>query len=194
MSKIYCPLNLPAFVPTNITDDIETCFYDSTGFGKPAPGTCRYINWLLSSDALDQYISNNIPELAPHIVKTEYQEISNHDNYPAGAKLNEHSDGSNRRFVIQYNIDTGGPVYTRWWQEMGYPLYRNFGNTPNSVIWYNGKQLETVAEYMQPAATWTMFRTDVIHSVENIMSLRKSIIATFDNEDLFQLIIEKYGC
>jgi hypothetical protein len=81
-----------------------------------------------------------------------------------------HSD--RRRTVgLLYIIDPGGPeVDTVFWQEVGHPVNREFATMPSSY-----HDLTEVGRYRLGAGTWALLDTTVIHSVEGLQGLRKTL-------------------
>ena len=68
-------------------------------------------------------------------------------------------------------IDTGGPeVDTVFWQEVNQALHREPATVPCSY-----RDLTEVSRYRLTAGTWALIDTTVIHSVENIQGLRKTL-------------------
>ena len=84
--------------------------------------------------------------------------------------LAPHTDQT-RRFAVLYTFDTGGAdVRTAFYQEHGYPVereLREFGTDYDRL-----KQVHTV---QFPLRTWVIMNTNVLHSVENLVSDRVQI-------------------
>lgn len=84
--------------------------------------------------------------------------------------LAPHTDQT-RRFAVLYTFDTGGPdVRTAYYQEHGYPVereLREFGTDYD--------QLKEVHAVQFPLRTWVIMNTNVLHSVENLISDRVQI-------------------
>ena len=81
-----------------------------------------------------------------------------------------HSDRS-RTVGLLYIIDPGGPeVDTVFWQEVGRPLSREFATVPSSY-----RNLTEVGRYRLAAGNWALLDTTVIHSVEGLEGLRKTL-------------------
>ena len=84
--------------------------------------------------------------------------------------LAPHTDQT-RRFAILYMFDAGGAdVRTAFYQEHGYPVereLREFGTDYD--------QLKEVHAVQFPLRTWVIMNTNVLHSVENLVSDRIQI-------------------
>jgi hypothetical protein len=81
-----------------------------------------------------------------------------------------HSDRI-RKVGLLYIIDPGGPeVDTVFWHEVNRPLHRETGALPSSY-----RDLTEVGRYRLAAGEWALIDTTVIHSVENIQGLRKTL-------------------
>jgi len=84
--------------------------------------------------------------------------------------LAPHTDQT-RRFAVLYTFDTGGAdVRTAFYQEDGYPVereLREFGTDYD--------RLNEVHTVQFPLRTWVIMNTNVLHSVENLVSDRVQI-------------------
>jgi hypothetical protein len=85
---------------------------------------------------------------------------------------------ANRNFSIHYLLDPGGPdATTTWWQEKNKPLERlelkNNFNLTDAITDYSN--LQEVAKVCIPEHRWICLNTNILHSVENILSPRISI-------------------
>jgi hypothetical protein len=84
--------------------------------------------------------------------------------------LAPHTDQT-RRFAVLYTFDTGGAdVKTAFYQEDGYPVereLREFGTDYD--------RLKEVHAVQFPLRTWVIMNTNVLHSVENLVSDRVQI-------------------
>ena len=90
-----------------------------------------------------------------------------------------HTDRT-RNWTLVWLTDTGGTdVSTVFWQEQGHDIDRPPGYYPNS---YNDLiELET---HVLESNRWILLNAKVIHSVENLQGIRKSIqIGFWDNAD-----------
>ena len=81
-----------------------------------------------------------------------------------------HSD--RRRTVgLLYIIDPGGPeVDTVFWQQVGHPVNREFAVMPATY-----QDLTEVGRYRLAAGEWALLDTTVIHSVEGLNGIRKTL-------------------
>jgi len=81
-----------------------------------------------------------------------------------------HSDRK-RKVGLLYVIDPGGPeVDTVFWQEVAQPLHREPATVPCSY-----RDLTEVSRYRLTAGDWALIDTTVIHSVEGLQGLRKTL-------------------
>ena len=84
--------------------------------------------------------------------------------------LAPHTDQT-RRFAILYMFDTGGAdVRTAFYQEHGYPVERELREFGTDY-----SKLNEVHAVQFPLRTWVIMNTNVLHSVENLVSDRIQI-------------------
>jgi len=87
-----------------------------------------------------------------------------------------HTDGI-RDWGLLWVTDTGGEnVQTVFWQEKDHPIYR--GRNAN-VTTYD--TLTEVYRVKIPVGRWTLLNVGVLHSVENIIGIRKVLQINFEN-------------
>lgn len=151
----------------------------------------RYQRYRLGQQFLDSVLAE-IPELKGHVRDWGYQRIYNQEQDPRGSMMLTHTDGERRgQHCIQALWATGGQgVKTTWWQESGYPVIRAMPHITNTAH----TDLELLAEAEFAVCEWAIFRTDVLHSVQPIATERNSFSVGFTNPELFDLIVERYGC
>ena len=189
VNYIYSYLNLPKFEPkvefdtTNTIFDLPADRVRTTGLHNS-----RYSRYQVHASYRD-YAEQLIPELAGHIRDIGFQQIVNENTDQGPAQLFPHTDGDRRgRHCIQYLFDTGGPnVVTTWYQEPGFPLYRETKQQ------FASSTLVKVADAVFPKNQWTIFTTAIVHNVQPIHTSRRAFSIGFTNDQLFQQIIEKYG-
>lgn len=85
---------------------------------------------------------------------------------------------ANRSFSIHYLLDTGGnDVHTVWWRQKGKDIYRsdlkNNWNLNDVINDYNG--IEEIDRVKIEKGKWTCLHTDILHSVEGLLSPRIAI-------------------
>jgi hypothetical protein len=103
--------------------------------------------------------------------------------------VHPHTDAlSKGTFSIMYLISPGGDnVETVFWKENGKELKRD----PWSHCWDMNKLTEA-GKAVFKKGTWNIFRTDILHSVQNVTSSRIALTVAFTEEELFFKIMEKY--
>jgi hypothetical protein len=84
----------------------------------------------------------------------------------------------NRNFSIHYLLESGGTdVSTVWWQEKNKPLDRtelkNNFNLSDTITDYS--KLQKIAKVCIPPHRWICMNTNILHSVENMLTPRISI-------------------
>ena len=132
-----------------------------------------------AADPLQQWVRNNIgDDLAP---KAQVR-IASH-----GEKGNlsvPHSDAS-RDWSLLYLVDLGGTnVETIFWQEKNQPLRR-----PNATFPSSYDDLIELERATFPSHTWVMLDSLVLHSIENMESLRIAVQVGFkDGSNTLQKI------
>jgi hypothetical protein len=114
---------------------------------------------------LTQWIVDNISPVCTDA------RMSFHGGFHRGpTTVGPHSDRK-RNIRLLYIIDTGGPeVDTVFWQEADKPLHREPATVACSY-----QDLTEVGRYRLAAGDWALIDTTVIHSVENIQGLRKTL-------------------
>jgi hypothetical protein len=89
-----------------------------------------------------------------------------------------HTDTWPRRWVLNYNLQTGGSkVITRWYQEQGHELLRNDCTRPASL-----DNLVCVESVQLEPHRWHVLNTSVLHAVDNIETTRMTISLSFETE------------
>jgi len=140
-----------------------------------------------ADDKYYDYMINLIPELDGHIKEIGIQTMDNNSNSPNGAQLIPHTDLKRGDFCIQWLFKTGG-ANSQWWHETNCDIIR--------LPWTNKlnyDNLNLIDEINWEPNKWGIFRTDVIHSVNNIMTTRQAFaIGIEDHNDLYNRIISKY--
>lgn len=150
----------------------------------------RYKRFSLPEKFVESVLSQ-IPELRPHVRDWGYQMIYHQEENPVGAMMLTHTDGERRgKHCIQAVWRTGGPsVKTSWWKEPEKSIERNEALTvsrPHS-------DLELLGEIEFEPLSWAMFRTDVLHSVQTIKTIRTSFSVGFTDDDLYDFLVKKYS-
>lgn len=94
---------------------------------------------------------------------------------PARPSTGAHTDFT-RDYLLLYNVLTGGPNATlTFWQEKGKPLIRE-----RSLEVGDYENLEMIDSVVGPANTWYLVNTRILHSTENVDSLRLNLQVSFD--------------
>lgn len=111
-------------------------------------------------------------------ISPEFHTIgANYHGTATGGVVIPHTDRT-RNWSLIWITDTGGPdVKTIFWQEKGYGIEREQSYYPKS---YNDLvELET---YIFEPNCWILINGNIIHSVENLQSVRKSVQIGFWND------------
>lgn len=192
MTFIYSFLNLPK-LPPSIIDAARDALITRQRESRvnpnllDQPGFTEYSNRIVVKNTGEQ-----LKNAASHRywISQEFEDwvSTNLKQEPAGCGINifEASTNSvvaphvdpNRNFSIHYLLDSGGPdAATIWWQEKNKPLDRselkNNFNLADTVTDYS--KLQEVVKVCVPTHTWICMNTNILHSVENIVSPRISI-------------------
>jgi hypothetical protein len=117
------------------------------------------------SDELLSWVSTNIKSIEDKnsICYRRVETRPDRNFYPP------HVD-KDRRFTLIYNIiDSGGKLV--FWQEQDQPIFRE--RAPGSLKDYT--QLTELCKFTSPYKKWYLINNQVIHSVENLQSLRENI-------------------
>lgn len=137
---------------------------------------CTYINvlWQSLQDWFSEIVYGNKKNL------TLWYTIIRNNHKDINGRMFMHIDS--RRFAtLQYIIDTGGDeVHTNFYQEHGGPLYRD---TAPDLEYDDVDLIDTV--HMKKNC-WYLFRTDVLHDVTEIQSVRRHISINFLDLDYWE--------
>ena len=98
-----------------------------------------------------------------------------------------HTD-TTRKFVLLYNIETGGPNATlSFWQEAGHPINRERGLAVD-----RGDHMHLLVQVTGPDRCWYILDTQVLHSVEGVTKRRTNLQLSFETlPDQFSAIFNK---
>jgi hypothetical protein len=120
----------------------------------------------------EQWIQDNISK--------EYVNIGyNLHGSPGGTAL-PHTDRA-RDWNLMWFLDTGGPeVRTVFWQEQDQPIEREPKYYPATY-----DNLIEIENHIFPVNQWILINAKVIHSIENLQTIRKSIQLGFNDESAF---------
>jgi hypothetical protein len=138
---------------------------------------------------LDQWLYKNIDELTNSDITTAVQYCTSVSG--AASALLPHTDGGARgRYTMLYLIKSGNPnnpVTTHWWQQPGEDLVR-----PPHTVSLDSTKLVEMAKTELSIGTWVMIKTNIIHSVQNIIDSRIAISVAVHSDEIAELIAEKY--
>lgn len=142
-----------------------------------------------TNPTLNEWLYKNIDELKNSDITTGVQYCTSMTGC-ASAFL-PHTDGTARgRYTMLYLIKNGNPnspVTTHWWQQPGEDLVR-----PPHTLFPDSTVLVEMARIELPIGVWTMIRTNIIHSVQNVTDSRIAISLGVHSDELAELIAEKY--
>lgn len=135
------------------------------------------------------WIYSLVPELKNDRCEFGFQNISNRNNDPRKATLLPHSDGIRGPFVLSYNFDIGGSyVPTVFYQEEGQPVNRELG----LQMGFN-KNFREISRVVFEPNQWNVLDARPLHSVLNIETSRFAFTVGFYDENIFEIIKEKYA-
>jgi hypothetical protein len=206
MTTIYKYLNLPKIDKTIDVSPGELLF-TNTQFMKMTKSKlfdpnrkyseiALYTRHMLSVETQNKLLKILPVELQGFIRDCGLQQISNSKNSPEGTHMRPHIDGDKRgRHCLQYLLDTGGTdVTTTWYKENNYSIVRPPSATDSrDITVVKLDSLTKVEEVIFDPNRWAIFRTDIIHGVEPILTNRCAITIGFTNQKLFDTLISKYG-
>jgi len=177
-------LNYPA-LPLHLSALLDDLI-DQNGMGK-TPITSTYTHGDTRWSGYD--VPAEIKEWINTNITSEYNNvrlatITSTDSGLKDSKLDPHTDHT-RVYNLYYHYKTGGAnVTTTFWQEQGEDLVRPFQIKRPDV-----SKLIQVEQCLFVENTWSIIRTDVLHSVENIQSPRVNIQIDFLASDKVESII-----
>jgi hypothetical protein len=150
---------------------------------------CSYWVTSIRNVKLSYWLRNNIPG-----IKNQRRFCYQHAYHKTGGCHVVHSDIA-RNYAINYMIELGGDnAWTSWYQEKGQPEHRDkkFGGGYNaSHADYNN--LELLDSVKLQKGRWYIMATDVLHDVDKIVGLRKSITINVP-KDMDSKVLEKLSC
>jgi hypothetical protein len=132
-----------------------------------------YKRWTLPDNLL-HWISENISN------KYDAIGFQIHDvSVRGGTDHLPHTDSFPRKFVLNYNIQTGGDnVITSFYQEKGQPLHRDHLTRPASL-----DDLELLESTVVEPFRWHLLDALVVHGVKGIESKRMALSIGFNSEN-----------
>lgn len=103
------------------------------------------------------------------------------------ATLHPHTDSNSRGvFVLNYLMDAGGEnVETIWWKKQDKPVVEN-----PWTHYFNYDGLTEIERCKFEINKWAVMRADVLHSVENVTSARKSLSIGFNDINAFNRLFQ----
>jgi hypothetical protein len=192
---IYCYLDLPITIrPQEEITTSERLYDNEKLLGRfkhtntSELSLCRYTRDKINDKFIGEIVSA-VPELDGYIRDVGMQKIYNEDLNPAGSLMIPHTDGIPRgRHCIQWLFNSGGPdVHTTWYIEDDHTAIRSPG-----LVDTNFSNLCPIEDVIFDTSRWTIFKTDIIHSVQTIYTSREALTIGFTNDQLFEKIINKY--
>ena len=206
MTTIYKYLNLPKINKTIDLSPGELLFINTQFIklmkSKLFDPNCNYSEIALyTRHTLSEETQNKLSKILPvelqgFIRDVGLQQISNSTNSPEGTYMRPHIDGNKRgKHCLQYLLNTGGTdVTTTWYKENNYSIVRPPSATDSrDITVVKLDSLTKVEEVIFDLNRWSIFRTDIIHGVEPILTTRRAISIGFTNQELFDTLISKYG-
>lgn len=115
-----------------------------------------------------KFLNDHALRWAQHNISRHAQDFRFSFTTPGRTRLIPHTDRS-RSFLLMYLLDTGG-------NEVETVFYRRRGSDqlvlPPDSYEHDYQTLDVVHKITVPARTWTLINTSVLHSVENMQSIR----------------------
>ena len=190
----YKKLNFPS-IPTNLLDNLELSVKNNIVINDIGYGTdhfknnkkliaCQYTLGDLESDQLIFWLENNIPNIKSRF-NILYQTQKAKNNVMSTHIV--HTD-KERLSALNYVIDTGGEnVITSWYKENNKELFRQRkiagGQSDSGFVDY--QNLELLESINLEKNCWYIIDTRILHDVDNITGIRKSISISFRHRDYF---------
>lgn len=183
--KVWVELNLPP-IPDQLLDfevAVPNRSVGDIGYGKKQIKEgrelvpCSYTNSTIDYQPLLDWLHANLSLMGDRVF-FQYQ--------TAGAHI-VHTD-LRRRWALNYIIETGGSnVKTAWYHQRGMPLVRGTKGpgmqTDTGNVDYN--ELDKVDEIVCQQHKWYLISTGVLHDVDSVETVRKSIsIGYFDENTI----------
>jgi hypothetical protein len=209
MTTIYKYLNLPKIDDTFDLSSGKLLFINTMFMGLMKSNIFdKNINYneiaLYTRHTLSEETQNKLSKILPvelqgFIRDVGLQQISNSKNSPEGTYMRPHIDGNKRgKHCLQYLLDAGGTdVTTTWYKENNYSIVRPLSTSVftevRDITIAKLDSLTKVEEVIFDPNRWAIFRTDIIHGVEPILTNRCAITIGFTNQKLFDTLISKYG-
>jgi hypothetical protein len=185
--KFYQEVNIPK-IPENLLNLTakDGKIINDIGYGHSHKKSgvnvksCTYASGLISHQPLIDWLLLNIGNIGYQ----SYFQIQGDGTHIV------HSD-LGRVAGLNYIIDTGGEnVVTSWYQEKNKPLKRvkKIGRQQADDGFVDYQNLETLESVILQKNKWYLIDTGVLHDVDNIQTMRKSITINIQNQDQFDQI------
>lgn len=128
-------------------------------------------------------INPDVVEWARQNISQEFHAMGlNCQGTSTGGVAIPHTDRT-RNWTLMWIIETGGQqVPTVFWQEQGFDVERDPGYYPK-----NYESLTELETHVFKPNCWVLINAKVIHSVENLQSIRKAVqLGFWDNTDFIR--------
>jgi hypothetical protein len=159
----------------------------SETFHQQRDVSCERDGVLIPNTTTTRYpINPGIVEWAKQNISQEFHAIGlNCQGTPTGGVAIPHTDRT-RNWTLMWIVDPGGAnVDTIYWQEQGFGIEREPGYYPT-----NYQNLVKLESYTFVPNRWMLLNAKVIHSIENLQSIRKSVQLSFWDDTDF---VRKWG-
>lgn len=190
----YKKLDFPP-IPKNIIDDIESSLtngisVEDIGYGRvhikndKKLNACGYSMADVINEDLKSWLEENIPDIETRF-NILYQTQSSKNNLPSTHIV--HTDRE-RLTALNYIIDEGGDhVITSWYQEANKNLFRekkeSGSQSDSGSVDY--KDLKLLKSVRLEKNHWYIINTRILHDVDNIEHVRKSLSISFRHRNYF---------
>lgn len=145
--------------------------------------TCAYAKWTITYNPLIDWIKNYVPAWP------EQEKLTIQKNLPNGEDKDTlfpiHHD-VRRMFALNYILSLGGEsVTTSWFKDLKKPLLRSLhktGQTDSGPVGY--EEVEFLDSIQANKGKWYLLRTNVLHDVDHIDSIRSAITIPYFDENI----------
>ena len=142
--------------------------------------SCVYAKWTVNYSPLIDWIKNNVPAWPEHENLTIQKNLPNENDNDTLFPI--HYD-VRRMFALNYILTVGGEsVITSWFKHLNKPMLYGLHKTVEQPFRY--EEVELLDSMQAHKGKWYLLRTNVLHDVDHIDSIRSAITIPYFDENI----------